>query len=430
VRNKLELKFVISGLFFFIILTIAFLYDVTLSKKPVQGFQKNEIWEKGLESLVYARLAKSAQDGLLSAGGLMGFCYDDEANFWKNHLFDEKYQINFYLNGSCPNYGIYKSHPAMQAMLFSLVSTVSGTPFTFNLITSMLLAAMITLWLIWISKYFGLLPAAFTIAGLLFLPWLIILGDNIYLVLGIIFLPMVTITWALEKQWNKLFIISFASFLIECLITGAHYIFCAIIMSIVPVIFYAIKEKWDYKRVWRKILVISLGIFLAINFSVITLVAQISSVSSLKEGIGHVIYTTGKRTHGDPDNYPGKIKSSLESSLGPLIDTYLDITAIQIWNVHISFRLLTVFFIFTSLVALILHRLTKNADLMALLITTWFSALGPLSWLVIAKGHSYEHIFVNPIVWHLPFVLFGVALFSVSLTDSYHVIKNKVINIF
>jgi hypothetical protein len=430
VINKLELKFVISGLFFFIILTIAFLYDVTLSKKPAQGFQKNEIWEKGLESVVYARLAKSAQDGLLSAGGLMGFCYDDAANFWKNHLFDEKYQINFYENRSCPNYGIYKSHPAMQAMLFSLVSRVSGTPFTFNLIASMLLAAMITLWLIWISKYFGLLSAMFTTAGLLFLPWLIILGDNIYLVLGIIFLPMVTITWALEKQWNKLFVISFASFFIECLITGSHYIFSAIIMSIVPVAFYSVKDKWEYKKIKRKVLAIALGSILASSFSLAVLIAQISSVSSLKEGIAYVIHTTGKRAHGNPDNYAGKIKASLESPLGQLIDTYLDITAIQIGKVNISFRLLTLFFIFTSLVALILHRLTKNADLLALLIATWFSALGPLSWLVIAKGHSAEHIFLNPIVWHLPFVLFGVALFSVSLTEGYHQIKNRVVNIF
>ena len=184
----------ISGLFFFIILTTAFLYDATFSEKPQEGYQKNEIWEKGLDALVYARLAKSAQDGVLSAGGLMGFCYDDAASFSKNHLFDEKYQINLYENRECPNYGIYKSHPAGQALLFSLISRVSGAPFTFNLVTAMLLAAMITFWLIWIAYYFGLWSAVFTTAGILFLPWLIILGDNMYLVVGIMFLPMVAIT--------------------------------------------------------------------------------------------------------------------------------------------------------------------------------------------------------------------------------------------
>ena len=416
----------ISGLFFFIILTTAFLYDVTLSEKPPQGHHKNELWEKGLESLVYARLAKSAQDGLLSAGGLMGFCYDNADNFSKNHLFDEKYQINLYENRECPNYGIYKSHPAMQALLFSLVGRVSGTPFTFNLITAMLLAAMLALWLVWISRYFGLWSAVLTTAGILFLPWLIILGDNMYLVVGIMFFPMVAITWALERQWKKLFIISFASFLFETLITGPNFIFCAMTMSVVPVIFYALKDKWEYKKMGRNILAIALGSILACSFSLVILMAQISSVSSLKEGIGHVIHTTGSRAHGDPDNYAGKVKSSLESSLVPLIETYLDITAIRIRNVTVSFRLLILFFIMTSLITLILRRRTQNAYLLPLLITTWFSALSPLSWLIIAKGHSAEHIFLNPIVWHMPFALFGVALCSVTFTETIHLIKNNV----
>jgi hypothetical protein len=416
----------ISGLFFFFILTTAFLYDVTLSEKPPQGHQKNEIWEKGLESIVYSRLAKSAQDGMLSAGGLMGFCYDDPVSFTKNHFFDEKYQINLYVNSSCPNYGIYKSHPAMQAMIFSLISRVSGTPFTFNLITAMLLAAMLTSWLIWISKYFGLLSGMLTTAGLLFLPWLIIMGDNIYLMLGIIFLPMVAITWALEKQWNKLLILSFAAFLAECLVTGPQFIFSAIVMSIIPVIFYGVKDKWELKKIWRNILAIAFGSILAISCSLVFLMAQISSVSSLKEGIGHVIQTTGSRAHGDPTNYAGKVKLSLESSMGAVLDTYLDITAIQLWNVSISYRLLTLCILFTSLVALIIYRQTKNKNLLALVITTWCSVFGPLAWFIIAKGHSAEHVFLNSIVWHMPFVLFGLALVSVTFTETIHAIKNNV----
>jgi hypothetical protein len=424
-RNILELKFIVSGLCFFIILTTAFLHDATFSEKPSQGFQKNDIWEKGLESAVYARLAKSAQDGLLSAGGLMGFCYDDPVSFTKNHLFDEKYQINLYKNRECPNYGIYKSHPAGQALLFSIIGRVSGTPFTFNLVTAMLLAAMLTLWLIWISHYFGLWSAAFTTAGMLFLPWLIILGDNMYLVVGIMFLPMVAITWALEKQWNKLFIISFASFLFETLMTGPNFIFCAMIMSVVPVVFYAIKDKWGYKKMRRNILTIAFGSILACSLSFAILMAQISSVSSFKDAIGHVIYTAESRSHGDPDNFTGKIKSSLESSVVPLIDTYLDITAIRIRNVTISFRLLILMFFVTSLGTLILRRRTRNPYLLPLLITTWFSVLSPLSWFIIAKGHSAEHIFLNPIVWHMPFVLFGVALVSVTITESFSIVKHN-----
>jgi hypothetical protein len=423
--NTLKVKFIMSGLFFFIILTTAFLYDVTLSQKPAEGFKKNEMWEKGLESLVYARLAKSAQDGILSAGGLMGFCYVDAVDFSKNHLFDVQYQMNLYENGSCPAYGIYKSHPAVQAMLFSLVSRVSGSPFTFHLLTAMLLASMITLWLLWISKYFGLLPALFTTAGMLFLPWLIILGDNLYLVLGVVFLPMVAITWALEQKWNKLFIISFGSVLIESLMTGPNFILCGIVMSFVPIVFYAMKDKWEYKKIRRGILSVAFGSVLACSLSLVVMIAQISSVSSIREGIDHVIHTTETRSHGNPENYTGKIKSSLESSVVPLIDTYLDITAIKIRNRTISFRLLILIFMVTSLAALIIKRRTGDAHLIPLLTSTWFSVASPLSWFIIAKGHSAEHVFLNPVVWHMPFVLFGFALVSVIFTETIYTLLYK-----
>ena len=176
----------------------------------------------------------------------------------------------------------------------------------------------------------------------------------------------------------------------------------------------------------RNVLAIAFGSILACSFSFVILMAQIGSVSSFKEAIGHAIYTTGSRAHGDPDNYAGKVKSSLELSVGSLIDTYLDITAIRIRNVTISFRLLILFFILTSLVTLILRWRTRNKYLLPFLITTWFSAFGPLSWLIIAKGHSAEHIFLNPIVWHMPFALFGVALCSVTFTETIHLVKNNV----
>jgi hypothetical protein len=185
------------------------------------------------------------------------------------------------------------------------------------------------------------------------------------------------------------------------------------------------KDKWEYKKIRRGILSVAFGSVLACSLSLVVLIAQISSVSSIKEGIGHVIHTTEIRSHGNPENYTGKIKSSLESSVVPLIDTYLDITAIRIRNVTISFRLLILMFFVTSLGTLILRRRTRNPYLLPLLITTWFSVLSPLSWFIIAKGHSAEHIFLNPIVWHMPFVLFGVTLVSVTITESFSIVKHN-----
>jgi len=313
------------------------------------------------------------------------------------------------------------------------MSKMNASPFTFELAASMLLSAAITLWLIWISNHFGLLAGVLTAASLLSLRWFIIIGSNIYLMLGAIYLPMVVIAWSMHKKWTTLLIISFAAFLFESLIAGASYIFCGIVMCFVPVIFYAVKEKWAYKIVRRKILAISLGIFLAITLSVVTLVTQISAMSSLSKGIHHIIYTTGERTYGDPGKYPEKFRASLDASLGKMINNYLDMSAIKIRTVHISisFRLLITLFMFTSILTFIIFLRTKNMNLLALLITTWLSILGPLSWLTICKSHSYDHPFLTPIIWHMPFVLFGFALFFVTIIETINLtkrdfIKNKI----
>ena len=46
----------------------------------------------------------------------------------------------------------------------------------------------------------------------------------------------------------------------------------------------------------------------------------------------------------------------------------------------------------------------------ALTATLWVSLLAPLSWFVIFKGHSAIHTHMNPIVWYMPFLLFGFIL--------------------
>jgi hypothetical protein len=46
----------------------------------------------------------------------------------------------------------------------------------------------------------------------------------------------------------------------------------------------------------------------------------------------------------------------------------------------------------------------------ALVVTTWFSFLGPLSWFVVFRDHAALHTRLDFIVWQMPFTLYGFAL--------------------
>ncbi|WP_144404128.1 hypothetical protein [Caballeronia cordobensis] len=51
---------------------------------------------------------------------------------------------------------------------------------------------------------------------------------------------------------------------------------------------------------------------------------------------------------------------------------------------------------------------TKSAKNRALGVAFFVSIAAPLSWFVLAKGHSFVHPFLNPVLWNVPTVLLGL----------------------
>jgi hypothetical protein len=88
-------------------------------------------------------------------------------------------------------------------------------------------------------------------------------------------------------------------------------------------------------------------------------------------------------------------------------------------HLEIGFYQLFILFAFFSLLFLLISFWRRNADLypktLALLYTTWFSILPPLSWLIIFKAHAYIHGQLDYIIWQMPFVLFGFALCGMTI---------------
>ena len=46
----------------------------------------------------------------------------------------------------------------------------------------------------------------------------------------------------------------------------------------------------------------------------------------------------------------------------------------------------------------------------ALVATTWFSLLSPLSWYIIFKSLAFLHTHMNYLPWHMPFTILGFGL--------------------
>ena len=206
---------------------------------------------------------------------------------------------------------------------------------------------------------------------------------------------------------------------------------------------------WKLKLFVKKISIIATTAIVSVLSSSIILASQISSATgSFKKGFHHIfIYSVGKRTHGDANNYPQVYADSLNTDTLGVIDKYLKGIIFDfnnIFNTSLSFlrinylTVIVIFLVFSCLVYLSKHcpekiffrKISKNRrKLSALSIASWFSFLAPLSWFVIFKGHSYIHTHMNYITWHMPFTLLGFALFglvgSYLVSEIFDILHNK-----
>lgn len=227
----------------------------------------------------------------------------------------------------------------------------------------------------------------------------------------------------------KLAIIVFVALFIKCLLTGYEYITTTLVMMVVPVVYYLIRYRVNYKPAFQHLTLVTISAGLSILLSFGVLCLQIASVEgNFWAGVEHIIYSFQKRTHIEPvawevGDLPADFAPSLEASTVSVVGKYLagsyyDASHylpaspfVAKYVLKIRYLYLIMLFILASFVLYFRQQRSALAasQQRALLYTTWFSMLAPLSWFVIFKAHSYIHIHMNFIVWQMPFVFFGFA---------------------
>ena len=161
-------------------------------------------------------------------------------------------------------------------------------------------------------------------------------------------------------------------------------------------------------------------------------VSQIGAVKGgFMEGIAHVIWSFGKRTYGEAGDYPAVYAASLEAgTIGVVItymngiffdlNNYLSQANSFVSNFLLKVRYVYLIVLFMAMSVLLFLRSKKitaerRQQNIALIWTTWFSILAPLSWYIIFKAHSYIHTHMSFLLWQMPFTFFGFAVFGAAV---------------
>ena len=375
------------------------------------------------ESMIYARLAMSEKQGILSNGGVLLLDRSVPPDQQYNQQF-----LTYVIDLPIEKPVFYKSRPALQPALFSLIDRISPWKDTVNIkvfewIASIASALCMTYFLAWMLSALGWVPALITAMGILLSPWLTVSGGHLFWMSGFFFLPFTWLAMRLHRmpveQRAWVLVVPLALlFLLKNLFIGYELITVSLVMCTIPVFYYAFRQKWTLRRWLQRFIVVASALLLGLVFSVGVLLWQTSRIEGRqRSGIEHLKERLLVRTTGTT-NKPrasANVVASRTASLKQTMDKYWSIPLLRLPRISrdgkplfpqhvLSTKHLLLLGLILSLLGILIPTIRPLA------VTTLISSLAPASWFLIFKAHSFLHPHLVPIAWYLPFALLICAL--------------------
>ena len=383
-------------------------------------------FQRDSEILVIGRLVESRQHGIFSSAGFLG-AGDVEQHTVKEEerFFDYQYEV--YLSGGAfDTVSTYRSQSGGQGWLFSALDALSpSTPWVnlrlFHVLTSLALAVALALLVQWALLEFGWISAAVMLISALASPWLTVYGRNLFYVAGFYYLPMAAATVYLARNSERqgrlrlgLAGVLFGTVAAKCLLNGYDYILPSAGMPAIPIVFYAVRDRWQRSEFIRQAALAATAALVAIVLTLALLAAQNAILSgSFTDGVRLIMGRLAQRTGATSDSAAGGSAGIPVNTL-EILRTYV-VSDLAVGQTSLRFLDLIALYGAATAVYFLRERLlpigpqtTRNGR--ALIAATWLSILSPILWYTIFKGQAYFHTHTNFLAWYMPFTLLGFAL--------------------
>lgn len=409
----------------FVLMYLSFNHNVFQAVNPAKFFTT----ANNDDALVIGRMVMSRESGVFSEQARMGRFMELDGDMHYNQT--RRYLGQ--LEGGV--YTPYNSQFGIQGMLFSaidmlLTDYVDSAELRLRLyhtLVALVFALVLTGLLVMMFDDIGLTAVSLILVSILFSRFQVYYSKSMYWSLPTMFLPMFAVFMAckLEADGKKisLLLLSFCVMLLVLLdaLMGYEFITTVMMAAVVPLVYFMMRDNWSYERLIRRMLLV--GSFALAGF----LIALLLHLYQLKLASGNftdafeiIKERVMARTYTNPEDYAGTpYYESQKTSLFYVLYVYLLKGG--------TFRLKIPFLLWVLMLVNITIRFDRNKStfdnrktniINTLIVTSWFSFIASISWIVLAKSHSEIHIQVNYIVWHLPFMFFSFALFGLYWENS------------
>lgn len=254
--------------------------------------------------------------------------------------------------------------------------------------------------------------------------WLTVFGNDIYWMIGSWFLPTVVLCWL--HYWVRkthrfkavVYLFGFTVFALfiyfKCLM-GYEYISTVCISACIPIIYYSFLDKESLPLIVGRLTAAGVFAMIGFGFAVVAHLHQIAALQSSSDPFSFLRILIFKSTLpvGSMNDIPAMNQAALNFNPLLLLAMYVFLPL----NQHSFFipAILPLLLGVTIGVRLLRQRKDDGAAVAApraLAVAALVSILAPLSWYILAKGHSARHFQYNFVLWYLPTVFWMVALIA------------------
>ncbi|MDR1565076.1 MAG: hypothetical protein LBS74_08980 [Oscillospiraceae bacterium] len=406
IREKIKLAYLLCGL----LMTLCFSYNI-LHTVDMKGFLSFQLLSENLVT------GKAIADNSLNVFDNGGFLCDYQVGA----DFEEDKQL--YMENHIPAddhiFATYTRQIGLQGMFFSFVNKLPlPKPIIYYLVqllySAILSAVLLRLlaFLIEGFKYYKTAILCFSLSTIFFCPTLLNMAKNLYWVPFTFFLPMLACFYAAVKFKNEPFkfkslaLISLAVFIKSA--CGYEYISTILISAIIPVVYYAVMNKYKLKSTALQFIRVSVaavsGFVLAVAIHTLQ---KLAVLGSLSESIKDLADNASGRTF-NPESLSdsARLNKNMMGVLIPYFAYPVLIIAIVIIAVVIGIKL---------------KRKKWGNPMAALAISLGLAFLAPMSWYVLAKGHAMVHTAFNTVLWSVPFSIFAFVFLFYAITQSFSI---------
>jgi len=325
----------------------------------------------------------------------------------------------------------YESSSGFQAFILSIIDNafdkinfLSNKEIRLNfyrLLFSILFTLCLIAFIYFSIKQFSILNGYLLLIFICSSQWLIFFSNNLYWTFFLVFLPTsMTIFFfqkykfnCKKKYFNLYYFSIYLIIFIKCM-CGFEYISTVGVSISCIVLYYALIERISLKRHlihhFKIFIVFIFGFLSASATYLLSIYLRLGNFSEIIEKVKFVLLKTTTIIFT-----PNSTSPNLQ--LSSIIKVYFEGHPFRYGIKTISFIQFQHIIFLTSIVGLIIILFikktnTKNLRLHSLAITFFYSILAPLSWFILAKGHSNSHFHLNQVLWYLPTLFFAIILLN------------------